>query len=161
MAGTTILLIGVVSTTLESIKISNKSEAQSLIDQEGAWIVAQMREQILNADPEFVTCMTSNPPSLQLSSARDGGQTSYSCNTVPSPYYIASSSGTLAGSGSYTSYNLVGTNISVTDCNQFVTCTNEDFPSVTIKFTLQTGAMGGFFDTYVSKTFNEKFVVRN
>jgi len=155
MAGSAVLLLAVIAVAITSIQGSNKSDAQALIDQEGAWIIGQIKEQILSADPEFVIC-AGNFRSLQIASLRDGGQTTYTCNgTAP---YIASASATLSGN---TTYNLVGTNMEVTDCSQFVTCTNTDYPLVNIKFTLQTGINGGFFDTRVSKNFNEQFVVRN
>lgn len=147
-----------------SIRTNNKTRLTSDVEQNGAFIMNQIKELMFAADPASFTCNATAATSLTFTSYFDGGQTTLTCNTSANPatgsYYIASSSATLRPVAT-TNFNLVPRNLKVTNCSNFVTCTVDNYPKVTIQFRLQSGNSSSFMDTYVYKDFRGEFVIRD
>lgn len=159
-----ILLILVGGFAVYSAKVKNKYAATAAVEQNGQWIMSQIRELMYQADQKTFTCTTTAGVGVSFTSFFDGGETALQCNGAANPatgtYYIASHSSTLRPVTT-TILNMVPRNLTVTDCNNFVACTSDSSPKVTVRFRLQSGSATGFWDTYVYKDFREDFVIRD
>ncbi len=158
------LITSVAGWTITTLKTTNKVKATAEVEQNGEWIMAQIRELLFAADASSLNCSAGGATSITFTSVFDGGATTLSCNTAAVPasgtYFIASSSATLAPVAT-TLFNMVPRSLTVTNCGTFVSCTNDTYPKVTVSFRLQSGSSSGFWDTYVYKDFSESFVIRD
>lgn len=148
-----VLLLGLTSSLFFSMKLANKAEAISLVNQEGSWIMSQIRDLVVHADSKHGGLICNQGIGMTITSVLDGGVTSLECVVDQDKAYIASNS----ANGNFV---LVAKDLKVENCENFVNCSDEIDPVVTVNFTLFTG-ISSFLDSYANQTFLNQFVVKN
>lgn len=148
-----VLLLGLTSSLFFAMKLANKSEAISLVNQEGSWMVSQIRDLVVHADSKHGGLICNQGIGMTVTSILDGGVSSLECIADLDRTYIASDS----VNGNFV---LVAKDLKVENCENFINCSDDIDPVVSINFTLSTGS-SSFFDSFASQTFSNQFVVKN
>ncbi len=148
-----VLLLGLISSLFFSLKLANKAEAISLVNQEGSWIMSQIRDLVVHADAKHGGLICNQGVGMTITSILDGGVTSLACIVDTDGAYIASNS----ANGNFV---MVARDLKIENCENFVSCSDDIDPVVTVNFTLFTG-ISNFIDTYANQTFLNQFVVKN
>lgn len=148
-----VLLLGLTSSLFFSLKLANKAEAISLVNQEGSWMMSQIRDLVVHADAKHGGLICNQGVGMTITSILDGGVTSLACIVDTDKTYIASNS----ANGNFV---MVAKDLKIENCENFVSCSTDIDPVVTINFTLFTG-ISDFVDTYANQAFLNQFVVKN
>jgi len=159
-----VVIVGVLSLIMISLtsilsgvfNSQSKNKSNDNIDQQGNWVIEEIKKNLLNSSGVGFTCPVGIGQSINFQNIKDGNRTILGCLTSGGNYSIASSSANSA--------NLFTNNgsLQLTNCNEFISC--EILPSgevsgVTVKFNLNTG--DPLSPTYVTKDFELKVTLRN
>lgn len=134
----------------------SKNKAMDKITQNGNWILAELKKNILNADSstengEKFTCPIGvYDNSIVITNVKDGDKTTISCflDSTTNSYKIASVSGKAVGTTIYLFQQ--NNDLRLKDCTNFVTCSTTpslQLSNVKFNFNIEAGV-----DTLISKT---------
>lgn len=141
------LMSVVIGVLLNSFKAKNRVELANLVEENGRFIQAEIRRNLLAAKGTTVLCPVGVGRSIGFENNLDGASTVISCV-----------SGEIA-SDSANPVTLSADNMTAT-CTSFVRCSG-DSPTVDIEFDLSTGTAGSGGQNYVTRKFKQSMVVRN
>lgn len=127
-----LVMLVVVGSLLQIMKVQNQNEAISKLSESGSWILSELRQNMFNSNGKVV-CGSGNL-SVGITSLMDSLSTVLNCSV--SNNKIASVSGSVEK-------KLNGNNISVVSCNDFVLCdVDSRFVTVTFNFGIGTSVSG-------------------
>lgn len=164
------IIIGSISGIMSGVFSSqSKNKATDKINQNGSWILNELKKNILNAnssgyngaDSNF-NCPMGGGTSMVMTNIKDGEKTTISClyDSGTNSYKIASISGKSVGT---TVYLFQKSNDLVLDsCNNFVTCST--LPSLQlseVKFNFNLGAGVFGLSSGTTKSFSIDVTLRN
>jgi hypothetical protein len=169
-----LIVVGVVMLIMVSISgimsgifnSQNKNKAIDKIDQNGSWILDELKKNILNANSggenggENFSCPLSIGTSILIRSVKDGNRTVISCvGNQTDGFKIAS-----ASIERNVTVDLFQDNqdLRLIDCNNFVTCStlpSLQLSNVKFNFKLQAGVAG--LSSGTTKTFSIDVTLRN
>lgn len=148
----------------------SKNKATDKIDQNGNWILNELKKNILNADSGtengvgFSCSMVDDSPgtsTITVTSIKDGDKTTISCfDAGGGNYKIASISGKSVGTTVYLFQK--NNDLVLNGCNNFVTCST--LPSLQlseVEFNFNLGAGGAGLSNGVTKSFSLDVTLRN
>ena len=162
-----VVVIGVLGLVMSAVmgimvnvfRAKNRIEVTDNSEQIGGQLLNQLKEDVVTASGVGMTCVTdgsSEANNLVYSSAVDGGVTTLSC-VEGTGIASASANGT---------YDLTGSEVTVSGCNDFARCvpypgSSDRIESVNFSFTLSAGVSGSGAQTANSRKFQSTVVVRN
>jgi len=142
----------VVGILINSVKSSRKINVTDSVEQDGTWVIAELRKNLLKAGITGLNCPSGVGSSLSFTSRIDGGTTYLVCNESES--LIASVSAESA-------VNLLSSEVRASGCNNFVSCDlSSFFPIVNFSFTLSKGDESSGVENYNERDFEATVVVR-
>jgi len=150
-----LIMVSVIGISVNVFRTQNLTRSTNKAIQNGAFILDELRRNILNSAKDRIICTTSGrSSSIEVINIYDGEKTTISCNQTQNR--IASISAARVGETIF----LSGTEVNVFGCSNFVGCTtlpSLDISSVNFKFSLssQTNGVGS------SQTFDLDVTVRN
>lgn len=149
LAITGVIMASVMAILSGSFRANNRSKWLGKIDENGNFVLGEIRRNILDAN-RILPCGIGS--SVSFNNMDDGNLTTIVCDD-----------GKIA-SVSADTIDLTTSDVTVSDCSTFVTC--DTLPSSTVSnvnfsFTLGAGITGGEVQDYVTKKFESKVSVRN
>jgi len=150
-----LIMVSVIGISVSVFRTQNLTRSNNKAIQNGAFILDELRRNILNSGKDKIVCTTSSrSSSIEIINVYDGEKTTISCNQAQNK--IASISATRVGETIF----LSGTEVNVFGCSNFVGCTtlpSLDISSVNFKFGLnaETNGVG------TSQIFDLDVAVRN
>lgn len=143
-----LLMAVVVGVLVNSFKAKNRVDLTSLIEENGRFVQAELRKNLLLARANSLVCPVGVGTSVGFENNKDGQLTVIICDSAG----IASESASPV--------DLTGTSVTV-DCSNFVSCSAGNSPIVNFNFTLSAGVVGGGAQSFASRKFEQGVVVRN
>jgi type II secretory pathway pseudopilin PulG len=151
----TLIVVGVVLLIVVSMSgimsgvfnSQNKNKAIDKIDQNGSWILNELKKNILNADNsgengQRFSCPLNGGTSILITNVKDGEETTISCfDSGADGYKIASISGKAVGTTVYLFQK--SNDLILNGCGNFVTCStlpSLQLSNVSFNFNLQAGS---------------------
>jgi len=146
------MMVAVTGVFLNSLRARNMTRMVDLLSANGNRALDEIKKNLLNARSETVVCPAAGGIGSQLSleSTRDGQTTVISC--------------TNGGQIASNSANLLGDQVRLSGCEEFVKCETgllETVSAVTVRFVLGTGQLDGLVGDYATRTFETKVSLRN
>ncbi|MFA5749707.1 MAG: prepilin-type N-terminal cleavage/methylation domain-containing protein [Candidatus Shapirobacteria bacterium] len=147
VASTGLIMTAITGITLGIFKSQNRNKSTNKVVQNGNWIMNELKKNVLNSSGTQINCI--NNVSIGMTNLDDNGSTVFSCGNNN----IASTSGSLVRS-------LTNNQVNVTDCTNFVSCTESPALGVTsVKFNFGVGTTTA--GVSVSQNFSLDVSVRN
>lgn len=151
-----LIMISLTSILSGVFNSQSKNKSNDIINQQGNWVMEEIKKNLLNASGVGFICPTGVGQSVSFQNIKDGNRTVLECLGSNGNYRIASSSA--IGTTLFTNNG----SLKLTNCDEFISC--ETLPSlkvsgVTVKFNLNTGDV--LSPTYVTKDFELKVTLRN
>lgn len=159
-----IIIVGVLALIMVSLtsilsgvfNSQNKNKSNDLINQQGNWVIDEIKKNLVNSSSVGFTCPEGIGQSVSFLNIKNGDRTILSCSGSSGNYNIASSSAN--GANLFIKNN----NLQITDCSNFVSC--ETLPSsevsiVKVKFNLNANDVSS--PAYVTKDFELNVTLRN
>lgn len=138
-----VLLTIVLYVLTSSAKMASKARLNRIIDDQGAWLIFELRKNLMTARVDSITCTGTN--TVTFNNRFNDGQTSIVCQDNK----VASNSAHPA--------DLTSSEVRVDCGNNFVSC---DPPSVTFNFKLTAGVNSVRPEDYTCKSFSTVVTVR-
>jgi type II secretory pathway pseudopilin PulG len=171
-----LVVVGVVMVVMISISgvmsgvfnSQNKGEAMDKINQNGSWILNELKKNVLNAnssgengeDSEDNFYCSETKDKIVIRSVKDGEKTTISCFSDAGGYKIASVSGTEVGTTVFLFQK--NNDLILSNCDNFVTCStlpSLQLSNVKFNFDLEAGIEGLSSET--TKNFSIDVTLRN
>ena len=166
------IIIGSISGIMSGVFSSqSKNKAVDKINQNGSWILNELKKNILNAnsngyngaDSNF-DCPMNGGTSMVMTNVKNREKTTISClGNEDDGYKIASISGKIGvGTTIYLFQKNNDLYLDIDDCNNFVTCTtlpSLQLSKVSFNFSLGAGVFG--LSTGITKSFSIDITLRN
>jgi len=165
-----VLIITSISGIMSGVFVSqNKNKSSDKITQNGAWILNELKKNILNTDNinsqnggKFTCPIDTFGSEITITNFRDGEKTIIKCLGDSNGYKIASISSKMVGVGKtvYLFQSVEG--LTLSDCSNFVSCStlpSLQLSNVKFNFTLEAGL--GSMSTGVGKSFSVDITLRN
>lgn len=146
---TGVIMTSVMAILSGSFKVNNRTKWLGKVEQNGSFALGEIRRNILNAN-KILPCGIGN--SISFTNMDDGNLTTIICENEK------------ISSVSAETIDLTNDQVTVSDCNTFVTCDtlpSSDISNVNFSFTLGAGISGGDPQDYVIRKFESKVSVRN
>lgn len=162
-----VILLSMSGIISQVFNTQNKNNATDKIDQNGSWILNELKKNVLNADGnsenglKFSCSMNKNAPgnSIVITSVKDGDETTIAClGDATNGYKIASISG--VGTTIYLFQR--NNDLQLIDCASFVSCStlpSFQLSDVNFNFILQAGT--STLSSGTSKVFSADVTLRN
>jgi prepilin-type N-terminal cleavage/methylation domain-containing protein len=146
-----VIMVTISSLLINSFKARNKINVSDVLEQNGSYVLSEVRNDFLNSDGKNADC--GDGTQLTLISRLDGNQTVIQCNEGAD---IASMSATMTVKLNH--------GVSVSNCVQFVSCDTDADGNVTainVGFTLSAGTAEAGVENSGSRSFQTKVAARN
>lgn len=148
-----IIMASITSILLSSFKAKSKTEYRDLVEEEGSWVINELRKNTLNASASSIDC----------------GDTGVSFNNVKNSWddktvlYCDTDAGKIASSSAH-SADLSSEKVTVSGCDTFVSC--DTLPSsavwrVNFSFDVTAGNVEAGAEDYEARNFKTSVTVRN
>lgn len=118
-----------------SFKVKNTGEVDGIILNESKILIESLRKNVFDAEPESITCPTTDIGSSISFITKTGGLTSLFCDEDTNKIASISASGT---------YQLINNDVIAQNCDNFVSCQTVGGQKVSeINFNIDIGITGG------------------
>lgn len=144
-----VLMVSVGGIMTSSFKAKNSGENMETVSSESQVIMMELKKNIFDADINTIVCPGGVGTSISFTT-KSGGATSLLCNDITSK--VSSDS---AESGIY---SLSKSGITVSNCENFVSCQTSNGKVTSVNFNLKIGITGGQIDQFWD--FGAKVAVR-
>ena len=146
------ITVAIISTILLTFRSQNRVKANNKISENGRIVLAEIRRNVFNSNPEFIVC-DAGGSSVSVTNRKDGKVTILSCLGNS----IASISATAVG----TTFYLNSNEVTVYGCPTFVVCNNRDDSTEVATVEFNFGLSANNSGVGSSQMFNTKVSTRN
>ena len=145
-----LIMTSMVGIILGSFKAQNRTKSTNKIMENGTWIISELRKNVFNSSKKNVIC-AEDGLSVEVKNLMDGGISVLSCNQNTNQIASESALGKVL---------LNNSEVSITDCTDFVVCDENEAGEVTsLTFNFGIGATTGGIS--VVQDFTTKITLRN
>lgn len=154
---TALIMSSIVGIMVQSFKAKTKLAWNEEIESNGTWILNEIRESLLEAAGDSISCSSTGDTEFSMVNIRGNGETTLFECSESGDSYIASNSA-----------NLLKDTLRVSNCNNFVSCDTlplggSDYrvTKVNLSFDLSPEALSTESPDYIRRTFQTSVVIRN
>ncbi len=149
VASVSLIMVATIGIILGSFKAQNRTESNDKIMENGSWILNELKRDIFNSYADSIIC-ADDGLSVEIKGLNDGQTTTLSCNQTANK---------IASASAIKESVLNNNEVTITDCNNFVSCevSGDKITGVLFNFVLgaTTNGVGS------SQVFSTRVTLRN